>query len=244
MRPNPQSQSISDGQGTPWRGNPSGLKFLVDMSNSVLVFMRKDVGHRLLDPMAFGRHFLVLVVLGLIVMRWPHVYEHAPYGGIALICFALLMQARCNQLRKESLRANLDPNNPQHSMSRGVSPSAARWARLRISELNVQRVVEPLSAIALGAWLIGIHFVILGAWFVVAGISLLIVESVVDHETNTEIFDAQDAHAKGKMLQNSVPTMAAKKNASLQDPVARSSSVATTSPELDRLRKGASNRRK
>jgi hypothetical protein len=175
---------------------------------TVIVFLRHDIGYRLIKPslIAFITFALLAYAVGvnLVVYAFARVSALAPtalFFGVegyrpqlAMFAFALLFLGVAIHHRRKGWEIAIAKD--WHTMSRGAS-----WIKDKAlhstPELKIQRFIEPLLCFAVGLVLLYVSLS-LGLWVMFAGVALWIVEAVVYDLALNRMLDEHDARVEAK----------------------------------------------
>ena len=171
----------------PFRQVVEFLNRLTEMiALTVMVFLRRDIGHRLLSPLHAMIAFAILAIFGAMLE------EHHPDSGMGgLYCFAalsLVLMAGQRAKRMRDFRNGL----AHHSYYIGTSPFDFHWLPYWIRrERRVARKIDPLFCFCVGAAFLPLSLS-LGIWIIVAGLCLHGYEQTVflrDLNTKMDMID-------------------------------------------------------
>ncbi|MBV9468269.1 MAG: hypothetical protein JOZ57_03430 [Abitibacteriaceae bacterium] len=198
-------------------------------SNSVIVFLRRNLGYRVIRPWMFQLTFLVLLGLSSMGVTSAVLSGGATSIVTPLLIFALLMGGLAFYHRRRGWELLFDEPNPIHSMSRGDSHLAKVLPMLR--EDIIQRYIEPAVCILLGLVLLPFAWT-LGVWLLLSGVALTFIEGLFVERAVNDVLDRHDARIEAK-INREVDEAKATRNAPTLP--ARKVGGVTLSPELQRL---------
>jgi hypothetical protein len=177
--------------------------FLMFPSNSVIVFLRSNLGYRLMKPWVFGVIFLFLWLAGIGGLAAFSFAGGSGNGGssggtLPLLCFALGLGGLAIFHRRRGWKMVFSKTNPLHTMSRGdshlvkVLPMVPEWI--------IQRYVEPFLVMVLGLLMLRFQWTILGLWFMLSGLCLAAIEAFVLEAAINAMLDPLDDRIEANML--------------------------------------------
>jgi hypothetical protein len=200
--------------GDPWsRLEPISMLLLALFgvpAMTVMVFLRKEIGYRLIKPslIAFITFVLLAYAVGvnLVAYAFGRAFSGTPSGNtaffqvsayrpqFAVLIFALLFLFLAVRHRRRGWAMAI--LNDWHTMSRGAS-----WIKDKAlpstSELKIQRFVEPLVCFVVGLLLL-FASLSLGLWVMFSGVALWIVEAIVYDIALNRMLDEHDARVEAK----------------------------------------------
>jgi len=206
-------------------------------SNSVIVFLRKNLGYRLMRPWIFGAIFLFLAFTGFggfvsfILSGGATGGIETGGGSMPLLIYALALAVLAFIHRRRGWKLVLRKDDPVHTMSRGDSYLAMLLPF--IPEWVIQRYVEPLLLLALGYYLARLQWTVLGLWLMLSSACLAGIESVVLEHSINAMLDPLDDKIEAKMMQAMDAAIEGKGQLARNQKVG---GLVVASPELMRLR--------
>jgi hypothetical protein len=209
------------------------------ISHSVLLFLRRDIGYRLLQRWVFCTLVLVLSGAGYMSATAPHASARSQEGGLVMILFAVAMAYLFVYHRRRALKAAFRDVDPVHSMSRGNSLLGPFFRRFAVPEWFVQRWIEPLGVFGTGVYLIlELHWGLLGWWLAVAGTCLAGIEDYTLRQANNAILDVRDAQIEGRLLKEASGVVSDGQARQHTTKPAAPPPPASLSPEIMRMQPG------
>jgi hypothetical protein len=177
---------------------------------TVMVFLRKEIGYRLIKPslIAFVTFVLLAYAVGvnLVAYAFARASSVAPANSLAVFSvgayqpqfavgiFALLFLFLAIRHRRVGWAMAIVQD--WHTMSRGAS-----WIKDKVlpstSELKIQRFIEPLVCFLLGLVMLFISLS-LGLWLMFSGVALWVVEAIVYDIALNRMLDEHDARVEAK----------------------------------------------
>lgn len=155
---------------------------------SFIVIIRRDIGYRLLNPLALAGVNAFLVIVGLLAMQ-----DSPKAGGEGLVWFATFSLAfgasRRRQCRREFKRNEVR----QHSYYIGSSPFDFKWLPNFIRRnRKIARIIDPIFCILLGLMMIHVS-PMLTVWLLFTGICLRALEDDVHRREKERELDLIDS---------------------------------------------------
>lgn len=212
---------------------------LLLLSTSVLVYLRINIGYRLVDGRALAFPFLLHLILGYITYHAQYLPDYARQGGLAMMIYAAGILVLSGVHSRRGMRLAFREPNPVHSMSLGDSLFlySYMFRRLRLGG-RAAGTCELLSLVSLGAFFgFCLRWYLLGWWLIASAICLACVETIVQFQMQNALLDLRDSRSELQdqlKIEERVVSAVNDPSASAaqQHPVSRSA-VATLSPELE-----------
>ena len=201
-------------------------------SNSVLVFLRKNLGYRLMRPWVFGAVFLILWAMGstgALFASYAGSEGSAVASNVATCAFAIAMAVFAFFQRRNAWKLVFRDKDPIHTMSRGDSRLCAI---LPLPEWFIQRYVEPILIFMIGLLMSFVfHWVTLGMWFFISSVCLATIEAMILDKTLSAFLDIRDGRVEAAFMREMDQIGDGK-----TQPKAKVGGLAIASPELMRIR--------
>lgn len=182
------------------------------LSLTLLPFLRRRLGFRLLSPLHFIPCLLLFLLCNplipgaLITMSMepnasggesPVLHTGNGSGFLGLFAFlSMMLASRQRAARRREMKQGI----PVHSFSRGISVFAFLPCKLE----TVHRTIEPLFVIVIGFWIWDTFSPALGWWLVVSGLALTAVEARVAQIQMERTMDAVDGMLDSGTLSEAV----------------------------------------
>ena len=204
------------------------------ISNTILVFLRKKLGFRLLNP----RWLIIAMLIGFGAGYMEFNSQDATVAmrqdGLAMMILAACMSMQAGAQRWKARPEAHGAGDHIHTRSRGYSVFMRLFGPLRVSQASVQRWFEPMFVWGVGAYLVKHNWELCGWWLAISGACLGIVESVVAKYQKVAFMDLRDNRIDAQLLQ-SADSAPPSQPAGKTPPVPRQQ-TATLSPDVLRLK--------
>ncbi len=213
--------------------------FLMFPSNSVIVFLRSNLGYRLMKPWVFGVIFLFLFFAGFGGMTTFALAGGAGRSGATdggsfpLACYALALGGLAIYHRRKGWKLIFRKVDPVHTMSRGDSHLTK--ALPKVPEWIIQRYIEPFLVMVLGIILVRLQWTVLGVWLFFSGVCLAAIEAFVLEATINAMLDPLDDRIEANMMREMDASIAG--NGQAGTTPKKIGGLVTASPELMQIRR-------
>jgi hypothetical protein len=209
----------------------TGVVILLCISNTLLPFLRKNLGYRLLQPRWLTIGFLVMLGAGYLEFNAQTATLTMHQDGLLMMGLAVMMMMGAGAQRWKARPQAQTAATHIHTRSRGNSTLMPLFRIFRIPEVAVQSWLEPIFAFALGCYLVNVGWELTGWWLAIAAVCLSAVEGIVTKNQRVALMNLRDNRVDAQTLQ-SMDSAAPGSTGATPPP---RTTTAELSPELMRL---------